>query len=808
MLGRGGTAEVWKAFDTQLQRYVAIKLLHADLQADPDFIKRFTREAQLIAALHHPNIVQIYDFHITEIPVGAELDPAQETIAYMVMDYVQGQTLAHYLYRTSHQKQFPSAAQIVRLFTPISLALDYAHQHGMIHRDIKPANILLDSRHTARNPMGEPILSDFGLAKLLTASSQTASGSLFGTPLYISPEQVQNRPVCDQTDIYSLGVVLYEMLTGGPPFQGESLTSIMMQHLTEVPVEPHLLNPDLPPTVSELLLKSLAKDPLDRFSSASSMTAALAEALDLPVPEDLKQAISSTDDINISVYQTPASKPPAGLGSPRTSSDVAVALPSSDGPISEQYTPTTLPPIKAEAVSRPFNLPDSEVHLVAPEGVAEPARQSTVTADQQPIASAQTPPGPASAPVSSTASSSLPPGSAPPILLPAPAPSAQKRRWLPVALVAALIVVLVSSGLGTLLLLTHHNTAAPVGTTSVVGRAFFASSGQLNQTTTQGSNDQLQIDLQNIPNPQASKSYYAWLLGDKSQSEAPPILLGKLMPKSGVVHFFYAGNSHHSNLLQTTSRFLITEEDANTTPGIPSPDLTTWRYYAELPQTAAPGQTYSLLDHLRHLLASDPTLEALHLPGGLNIWAYRNTQKLLEWAGSARDDWNTKDVAMMHQQIVSMLDYLDGEALVQQDVPPGTPALADRQIAQVGLLEFDAGQTPPGYLYHIALHLNGVLTSPGTTQDQRQLAIQINTGISDVKGWLEQVHRDAVQLVRMNDAQLAQPSSLALLNDMVAQANNAYMGRTDSSTGQLQMGIAQIYQDVQRLAAFEVKVYK
>ncbi|GAC1349591.1 MAG: hypothetical protein NVS4B7_09320 [Ktedonobacteraceae bacterium] len=268
LLGRGGMAEVWKALDTQLQRYVAIKLLHANLQTDPDFVTRFTREAQIIAALRHPNIVQIYDFHISE---GGEAGTSEtDAIAYMVMEYIKGQTLAHYIHDTSHRKQFPPAAEIIRLFTPISLAIDYAHQQSMIHRDIKPANILLDQSHTTRNLIGEPILSDFGLAKLLSAASQTVSGTVLGTPLYISPEQVQNRPVSGQTDIYSFGAVLYEICTGVPPFRGDNLTGIMMQHLTDVPTEPHIVNPNLPPALSKVLLKSLAKNPQDRFSSASA----------------------------------------------------------------------------------------------------------------------------------------------------------------------------------------------------------------------------------------------------------------------------------------------------------------------------------------------------------------------------------------------------------------------------------------------------------------------------------------------------------------------------------------------------------
>ncbi|GAC1349590.1 MAG: hypothetical protein NVS4B7_09330 [Ktedonobacteraceae bacterium] len=390
-------------------------------------------------------------------------------------------------------------------------------------------------------------------------------------------------------------------------------------------------------------------------------------------------------------------------------------------------------------------------------------------------------------------------------------PVFRKRRSLRIALAVLLICVLVGSGLGALFLLTQHSTAAPpqVATNSVVGQAFFVSSGQVNLNTNQGSNDEFQIDLRNIPDPQHGKSYYAWLLPDSSQSEAAPLLLGKVPVNSGLIHFFYAGDSQHSNLLAIASRLLITAEDANVTPAVPSPDLSTWRYYAQLPQTVAPGQTYSLLDHLRHLLTNDPTLEAFHLPGGLDIWAYRNTQKLQKWAVRARHDWSTKDFASLHQQMVSILDYLDGSKLIQQDVPPGTPLLVNSQIAQVGLLERQPGQQePPGYLYHIALHLNGVLTSPGATQYQRNLAIQINTGVNNVSGWLGQVRLTAVQLVHMNAGQLALPSSLVLLNELVTQANNAYMGRNGPSIGQLQKGVSQLYQDVQRLATFEVKPYK
>src|SRR5260370_19448288 len=204
-LGSGGMAEVWKALDSQLHRYVAIKILHADLQNDPDFLTRFLREARVVDSLHHRNIVQIYDFQISRLP------ESKSPFAYMVMDYVEGQTLADYIATTSRQGKFPSGEELVRLFTSISQAVDYAHQRGIIHRDLKPANILLDQRNASSQAI--PMLTDFGLVKLLGPTINRAdainrvptaalTGSWLGTPLYISPEQALGFPGNERSDIY------------------------------------------------------------------------------------------------------------------------------------------------------------------------------------------------------------------------------------------------------------------------------------------------------------------------------------------------------------------------------------------------------------------------------------------------------------------------------------------------------------------------------------------------------------------------------------------------------------------------------
>src|SRR5437764_8455120 len=299
-LGRGGMAEVWKAFDIQLERYVAIKLLHADLQNDPNFMQRFIREARVVASLHHPNIVQVHDFQtalpetsrgtlsggLADQPGGLADQPGglvminHAPTAYMVMDYVQGQTLNEYMSNTSRVGNFPPASEILHLFACISSAIDYAHQRGMIHRDIKPANILLDQRSPSRYHVGNPILSDFGIVKLLGVSTNTLTGWWLGTPLYISPEQAQGHAGSEQSDIYSLGVILYEICTGVRPFQGDSPVSIIMQHISSLPTPPELINPRISPALTQVILRSLSKDPEERFPSATSMVEAMIQALD------------------------------------------------------------------------------------------------------------------------------------------------------------------------------------------------------------------------------------------------------------------------------------------------------------------------------------------------------------------------------------------------------------------------------------------------------------------------------------------------------------------------------------------------
>lgn len=785
-LGLGGMAEVWKALDTQLQRHVAIKLLHANLKEDPHFIARFEREAQLIASLHHPNIVQIHDFQI----VSSE---EEGTIAYMVMDYVEGQTLADYIRRTSSLGNVPSPTEIVQLFTSIGLAVDYAHQQGMIHRDLKPANILLDKHNTTRNHMGEPILTDFGLARLLKSPAVTLTAVQLGTPLYIAPEQVTGNAGNERSDIYSLGVILFEMVTGTPPFQGDNPTAVMTQHLTTAPPSPTLINPNIPPALELVILRCLAKDPAARFPSASLLAAAIAESLNVPVPESLSIPAFPLLGEYMPTYIMPG---PTDL-SPRTTS-------SSPGlPVAQTPAPAA-PPSALIAQSGSSPAVSSGHHEWHP---------NTVGRDQ----------------AGSYAPAQSPPITPPPMFFPTPPtpPSPTKRRRGLFFGLIALIIVLLAGSLGGYFLFLRAGRSAPLPG-PIAGHAFYVSSGQL-ANGAQGIADQLQVDLQNVQAPPSGKSYYLWLLADKDTTPKPdllgpapvhpPILLTNHLPvlQNGSVHYQYLGDAQHNNLLSATSRLLITLEDAGKYPASPSIDRSSWVYYAELPQALIPKDPTGLrgLDHLRHLYYNEDHLQVLALDGGLDVWIFRNTAKLLEWSTSARDDFDgtTRNYGLMHALFISMLDYLDGTPNVHLDVSPGTPVLADPTIAKVGLLTVDTTRQgvaqylatdPPGDLDHMKLHLSQLNRAPDATPQMHTLSQGIVGALDNVKGWLQQVRTDAKQLFHMTPDQLAQPAARDVLDDLVTQVTYAYIGQLDPITDTVKPGVLQIHYDVLKLATFDI----
>lgn len=254
-IGEGGMAVVYKARDTLLGRVVAIKVLHPQYAQDEEFVERFREEARAAASLLHPNVVNVYD-------VGRDGDRD-----YIVMEYVPGESLKSIIRRQGRL----SVATATRYVMHILEALAHAHESGVIHRDIKPHNILITTDGRAK-------VADFGIARAASSSRLTETGTVLGTVAYISPEQARGAQVDHRSDLYSLGVVYYEALTGRVPFSGDTSVSVALKHIQEIPEPPSLYNPAIPRAIEKVIMKALQKDPAKRFSSAREMLSALSAA--------------------------------------------------------------------------------------------------------------------------------------------------------------------------------------------------------------------------------------------------------------------------------------------------------------------------------------------------------------------------------------------------------------------------------------------------------------------------------------------------------------------------------------------------
>ena len=255
LLGRGGMAEVRKGTDTRLGRVVAVKRLRTDLASDATFQARFRREAQSSASLNHPAIVSVYD-------TGEEMSDDGVAQPYIVMEYVAGRTLRDIL--REGRKILPERA--LEISSGVLSALDYSHRAGIIHRDIKPANVML-------TPSGDVKVMDFGIARAVSdaSSTMTQTAAVVGTAQYLSPEQARGETVDSRSDVYSTGCLLYELLTGRPPFVGESPVAVAYQHVREPAVPPSMHDSELPPEIDAIVMKSLAKRVEDRYQSAAAM---------------------------------------------------------------------------------------------------------------------------------------------------------------------------------------------------------------------------------------------------------------------------------------------------------------------------------------------------------------------------------------------------------------------------------------------------------------------------------------------------------------------------------------------------------
>jgi hypothetical protein len=373
-LGEGGMAAVYKAYQPSTERLVALKILPRHFGQDPQFVARFEQEAKILANLQHPHILPVFDYG------------QAEGYAYIVMPFLQSGTLAGLM------RGRPLAlAQIRRIIAQVGDALDYAHSRGLIHRDVKPSNVLLDERDNC-------LLSDFGIAKMVESSAHlTATGGFIGTPAYMSPEQGLGHKIDHRSDIYALGIILYEMATGRVPYRAETPMATVVKHINDPLPIPRQVNPDLPEALERIMLRALAKQPEDRYGTAGDMVQAIRATIP-ESPEEMTTAVAvapaTTPDLG---RQTPGPEtPPSGtmtVATPRPGQSSrfrwwlagaaglllvvvvgAIGLLARPGP--EPGTPTTAPlesSLPAEAASSGLALYDDFADPVY-EGAIDPAK--------------------------------------------------------------------------------------------------------------------------------------------------------------------------------------------------------------------------------------------------------------------------------------------------------------------------------------------------------------------------------------------------------------------------------------------------
>lgn len=745
-LGQGGVAEVWKARDTQLQRFVALKVLHPDLRDDPEFLIRFQREAQLVAGLHHPHIINVHDFQIFQ---GTTNQP----IAYMVMDYIEGPTLASYIRTMWQERIIPTPGDLVHLFTAISLAIDYAHRQGMIHRDIKPANILLDQHDTSLHPLGEPVLTDFGIAKMLSHSSTQHTGIQFGTPAYIAPEQIRGDAGNPRSDLYALGVILYEMTTGVLPFSGDSAIDVMSQQLEMTPLTPALINPQLSPALVQVIMRSLSKDPALRFSSAGSMAAAIARALGVPVPEILQIPTEAGSNTQLpTVRLKPATDVPVTpllhtliTGTGPEAQTAAVKQPPTDR-VSPIATLTRMPQ-KARPGSRYLPgiliglliiviLGSFAAWLVPPllTPASDSVGQAFYTSSGQIVSETtrglsdqlqidiQKMPTPANG---NSYYAWLLGDEKPPAVAPSEIPSFQ----LPLLLTNNLPVV---NGQ------VHYlfpGTPAHENLLSVTSRLLI---------TEEAAGRQPEAPSQD----QSSWRYFASI------------------PQQVIPDSNFSALEHIRHLLYNDTR-----------PGV----------------IPVPGGTDFWLTR--------NTAKVLE-------WSVAARDS---WYG---DQTSSGQLGQIRNHMIRILNIIDGIKNVHIDLPPGTPILVTADQARGALLTVDPVRqgpadptNPEGHLDHAQFHVGLVARARDISENTRLQTSRVLDALKNAKVWLSEVRRLAIEIFQQGDtnpSQMFLDEAGLMLDNLVSYATYTYIGQLDPVTNTIRPGIIQAHYDLQKIAMLPI----
>lgn len=749
-LGRGNAGEVWKAYDLQLRREVALKILHTDHQADPHFFTRFTQEGQVLASLHHTNIVQIHDVALSR--------PQQEEHninAYIVMEYVEGQTLTDYINATVRKGIFFTPDEIVYLFTSLGVAIDYAHQKGIIHGNIKPSNILFDRHNTAQLPIGEPMLTDFALNRLLGDGSNVVS------PYYISPEQAKGNPPGARSDIYALGVILYELCTGVQPFRDESSVAVMMQHISTLPTPPALINPNVPPALSETILRAMAKDTATRFSMASLMATAIADAYSIQNNTHISSATlarlraeeaEEAENLSNSQPRLPIlgiMQPSLKLPSRRSGSLPSIQPITRSQPL--PLVPHSQPSIAAQGPSQQTSkeLPAMPIAPRSPAITRKiPVTPITFISDQQPTnimpSTAATSSGPLSpTPIQVPQQQMV--STVPPFMMPKKRLARFANIPRPLYIIVALIVLLLI-----ILGISINNLFAPKSQTSITtpnGYVFF-------QDDPLGHEDVLRIEIQPIQTPAQGDSDIVWL---QTTNNTTP--LGSLTIQNGTGDLLYQGNAHHTNLLSVIQRVIVTQEKSANLPAKPQGKTL---YIATLNSVA--------FTYVRNILYVTPGL-----PNNSSVlYTILDAIKSMSDKSASIVDslHNTHDYGLAQRQAIRIIELLDGTKYAQQsgDLPATD---APELFTSMGLL---SSPTQKGYLDLLDQQLTLLQQHAGNNPALLAHVRNVRNAVADLKNWLQKARSYDVQILKATNLNNSVIMSDALqLRQLVA---NSYTGLT------------------------------
>jgi serine/threonine protein kinase len=863
-LGKGNVGEVWKARDLSTKRDVALKIVYADLQrSDSQFLTRFMTDGQVLVTLRHPNLVPVLEVNVTR------QEQSNEVTAYLAMEYIAGLTLDSYLQNTSHRGNFPPLLEIASLFACLGKALDYTYQKEIVHGNLAPDNILLNLQDTTHFLGGEPMLVDTGLAQILGSATNMHTK----VPLYLSPEQAQGYPPTQRSDVYALGVILYEIYTGTVPFRGTSSVAIISQHIRALPTPPALINPIVPPALSEVILRAMAKDPVSRFPNVSTLAEAIAEAHTMPASlsiseqparEDKKipdqpvrrensilgvaqplslpgtvqfrysNVPSLIDDVEAPLPIVPAasSSPAKPIVTNPLPSEVNTSIQSSKPQPAQQSVAqiqnavtlpppgqqsatqiqgaTTLPPPSysqptptpniPRTVSGPLTRPTlrpieprtpisgtQEISLSAMQNAQSAGRgysananvpQSTNT-QSQPLfnlhqTTAFTPMTPRQAPPLNATGPVQPLQQAQPL---APAPfitklRGQKKSTLYISLVALLALIIIG---GTLIafLLSNKGNAHQVVTVTGPDRVFF-------QDANGSHSNQLQINMQNVPDPPGGKTYFAWLQTTDQQS----LPLGALSVQNSNVSFMYLGDSKRTNLISITQGILITTEDAGATPKNPS-DVKVYQASFDT----------QLLDNLKYLLYATPGL-----PGQQSVLAtiLDSLHSIDDKAGSIVDSLG-HDNGLVVRQATRMIETLDNTKQAQSS--GDLPAKDASQLSiGIGLLSSPSQQ---GYLDILDAQIKQLQPLVANNTVIQQHLTNVQNALADLRDWLQKMHDYDVQLLKAADLQSSTVSGIALqIQQVSADSLNGHIIPPNSSAQPTlgSAGAQQAYSEAQYIA--------